>query len=111
MATPNSIRIIDLTVDQFTQILNDSFHQNSSNTIVEEAPLTSEQAGAFLSMPSSTLYMKCRTGNLPHIKQGGRLFFFKKELIEWLKKHKVIPTEQESAEFFGDFKSNFNLKK
>lgn len=109
MVITKESRIFDLTVEQLAKIVTESI-----GTVIspqqEDIPLNIEQIVQFLGMPKPTVYLKCKEG-LPHIKQGGRLFFFKKDVVQWLRKFQVTPTEQASSEFFGDFKSNFNSKK
>jgi predicted DNA-binding transcriptional regulator AlpA len=109
MVITKESRVFELTVEQLTKVVTDSIG-NAISPQQEDIPLNIEQVVQFLGMPKPTVYLKCKEG-LPHMKQGGRLFFFKRDIVDWLRKFQVIPTEQASAEFFGDFKSNYNSKK
>ena len=109
MVITKESRVFELTVEQFAKVVEDSIG-NAISPQQEDIPINIEELVQFLKMPKPTIYLKCKEG-LPHMKQGGRLFFFKRDIVEWLRKFQVIPTEQASTEFFGDFKSNFNLKK
>ena len=46
------------------------------------------QAAAFIGIAKATLYGKCSDQLVPHFKKGKKLYFDKKELIEWLKSGK-----------------------
>ena len=112
MVIEKETRIIDLTVEQFTRIIADSVLSFNPPGHLEDVPLNVEQACQFLgNMPKPTLYFKCNKGDMPHVKQGGRLYFFKKDLVDWLRKHQVMPIESITTEFFSDFKTKFQAKK
>ena len=48
--------------------------------------LTIREAAVLLHLSVATCYTKCFKRELPVMKQGGRLYFSKKELLEWLQK-------------------------
>ena len=48
-----------------------------------------EKAAAFLGMAVPTIYEKTSRRIIPHLKQGKKLYFSKRELTVWLKKGKV----------------------
>jgi excisionase family DNA binding protein len=50
--------------------------------------LDTDQAAAFIGIAKPTLYAKCSEKHIPHFKKGRKLYFDKKELIEWLKSGK-----------------------
>lgn len=109
MVISKETRIIDLTVEQLAKVVADLANPISPQQ-QEDIPLNIEQASQFLGMPKPTIYLKCKEG-LPHIKQGGRLYFFKQDIIQWLRKFQVVFPEQATTEFLSNFKSNFNSKK
>ena len=41
----------------------------------------------------STIYRNFSEGSLPHYKQGKRLYFFKNEVLEWIRKGKKTAYE------------------
>ena len=83
--------IIDLTVEQLVLLISDSMVIPSPSEANEDVPLNVEQACHFLGdMPKPTLYFKCSKGDMPHVKQGGRLYFFKKDLVGWLRNYEVV---------------------
>jgi len=57
------------------------------------------QAAEFLGIAKATLYGKCCNLLVPHFKKGKKLYFDKRELIDWLKsgKRKTINDITESV--------------
>jgi len=51
--------------------------------------LTTKQCAEMLDMKMPTLYQYLSKGKIPHYKRGGRVYFFRHELIEWVKQGKV----------------------
>jgi Helix-turn-helix domain len=112
MIIEKETRIIDLTVEQLSKVIAESFANSPAPEPQEDVPLNVEQACQFLGqMPKPTLYFKCNKGDMPHIKQGGRLYFFKKDLIHWLRNYTVVSAESKAADFLSNFKTNFSAKK
>jgi hypothetical protein len=112
MQIEKETRIIDLTVEQLVLLIADSVSSPIASESNEDVPLNVEQACHFLGdMPKPTLYFKCSKGDMPHVKQGGRLYFFKKELVGWLRNYTVISSEKKAADFMDNFKANFQTKK
>ena len=48
-------------------------------------PLGVDGASAFIGKSKPTIYREVSKGDIPFHKQSGRLYFFKSELIAWLK--------------------------
>ena len=112
MQIEKETRIIDLTVEQLVLIITDSVVPSPASETNEDVPLNVEQACHFLGdMPKPTLYFKCSKGDMPHVKQGGRLYFFKKDLVGWLRNYTVISAETKATTFLDNFKTNFQAKK
>ena len=112
MQIEKETRIIDLTVEQLVLIIADSVVPSTASESNEDVPLNVEQACHFLGdMPKPTLYFKCSKGDMPHVKQGGRLYFFKKDLVGWLRNYTVISAETKATTFLDNFKTNFQAKK
>ena len=73
-----------------------------------DEPLTIEQAAVILHLSKATVYTKVSRNEIPYNKQGGRLYFFQSELIEYLKegKQKTLDEIQTEAEnYVNDFQS------
>ncbi len=112
MQIEKETRIIDLTVEQLSKVIAESFVYTPPSETQEDVPLNVEQACHFLGdMPKPTLYFKCSKGDMPHVKQGGRLYFFKKDLVGWLRNYTVISSEKKATDFLDNFKANFQAKK
>ena len=60
-------------------------------------PQTIDDIVKFSGYTKPTLYNYCQKNTIPHHKKNGRLFFFKSEIIEWIKEGKQkCTTELES---------------
>jgi predicted DNA-binding transcriptional regulator AlpA len=57
-----------------------------------------DQASDFIRFSKPTLYSYCQRHEIPHSKKGGKTFFFKSELIDWLKDGKQKTLKELSAE-------------
>lgn len=67
-------------------LLNDfkkSFNQKSQTEI--ETPLQLDEVVLMTGYTKPTLYLYCQKNTLPHHKKNGRLFFFKSEIVEWIR--------------------------
>lgn len=60
-------------------------------------PLTIDEVVKISGYTKPTLYGYCQKNTIPHHKKNGRLFFFKSEIIDWIKQGKQkCNTEVES---------------
>lgn len=59
---------------------------NEEGLLFDNRILFIEQASLFLGLAKGTLYNKVSKNEIPHRKPkaGGRLYFFKSELIDWI---------------------------
>lgn len=105
-------RIIDLNIGQLQSIINEVINESSTSRVSEDisAPMNSFQACEFLGMPKPTLYYKLKHENLPGILQGGKYFFFKKDLVDWLREQPKNPKEAKKQEFLHEFMGNLKQK-
>jgi len=60
--------------------------------------LTITQAAAFTDLAVPTLYSKVHKRQIPVCKQGGRLYFSKKELIDWINSGRKKTTAEIDSE-------------
>lgn len=51
----------------------------------QDRMLTVKEAADFLSLSKHSIYAKVHNREMPFIKRGGKLYFSKTDLIEWLK--------------------------
>jgi excisionase family DNA binding protein len=63
-----------------------------------DEPLTVPQAADLLNLSTLTVYDYCKRRILPHSKYGNRIYFSKRELIDWAKSHRVKSFAQIQAE-------------
>jgi hypothetical protein len=107
-----STRIIDLNIGQLQTIINEVINESSNSRAVDDlaAPMNSFQACEFLGMPKPTLYYKLKHENLPGILQGGKYFFFKKDLVDWIRAQPKNPKEEKRKEFLNEFIGNLKHK-
>lgn len=105
-------RIIDLNIGQLQTIINNVINESTTSRVAEDisAPMNSIQACEFLGMPKPTLYYKLKHENLPGILQGGKYFFFKKDLVDWLREQPKNPKEAKKQEFLHEFMGNLKHK-
>ena len=76
----NKLDKMERKFDLMTKALESKF----SNTEQEE-PLTVGQAADFLKLKKNTIYYMTSKNLIPHLKRGKYLYFFKQDLIEWLR--------------------------
>lgn len=76
----------------------------------EDTILNVAEAAHFLKLKCPTIYLKCSNNEIPYFKKGGKNYFSKKELTEWLKSGKV-KTNEENRELAASHISNPNKKK
>ena len=55
----------------------------------EDEIFDTSKAVSFTGFSKPTIYGYCQKREIPHYKKGGKTFFFKSELIQWLKENKV----------------------
>lgn len=112
MIISNETRIIDLTVGQLENIFKKFSEQQPSPNIQPTKPMTTEQLSEFLGgMPLATIYYKVNKGTIPHIKEGGKLYFLQEQIMDWLKANQRYPIDEAAESAFQNFKQKFNTKK
>lgn len=66
---------------------------NKANTLPElDNPLSIDEVAKLTGYTKPTIYGYCQNNAIPYHKKNGRLFFFKSEIIDWIKtgKQKTI---------------------
>jgi excisionase family DNA binding protein len=61
----------------------------AANENENEKMLNAKEAAAYLSIKLSTLYEKTSGKQIPHVKQGNKVFFYLEELKQWRRKGRV----------------------
>ena len=80
--------IMQLDDEQLSELIENSLRkvlQEITPTPTEDL-MTIQEAASFLNLTVATLYVKVSKKELPHLKQGKRLYFSRLELLEHLKK-------------------------
>lgn len=70
------------------QLLKNGVAQSSEASSISEV-LNLVQAAEYISLSKSALYKKTSEKNIPHFKQGKKIYFKKSELDEWLTQHRI----------------------
>lgn len=84
--------IIQITEKQLTDLIykavSDAMERYNKPKEVEDELFTVPQAAEFLSLSVATIYGLNHQGDIPSMKRSKRLYFSKKDLIDYLKKGK-----------------------
>lgn len=82
--------------------------QRSESQIESNNPINIKQVAELTSLTVPTLYGYCQRKEIPYQKKGNRLYFFKSEVIDWIKTGKSKTKKeliQESDETLSKIKS------
>lgn len=90
MISEEKIYLSGITKEQLAQLiaseLTQSFHSLSSIAAIDDKkPMDIHGASDFTGLAVQSIYKRTSAGTFPHHKQGGKLFFFRDELIAWIK--------------------------
>ena len=84
MSTFNDIPVLLARIDDKLGIIA-AWIQNGASQQDPHASLTIDEAVAFTGYSKSAIHSATSKDTIPHFKRGNKLFFFKDELVEWLK--------------------------
>ena len=84
ISTFNDIPILLARIDDKLGIIA-AWIQNGASRQDPHAILTIDEAVAFTGYSKSAIHSATSKDTIPHFKRGNKLFFFKDELVEWLK--------------------------
>ncbi|QJD95723.1 helix-turn-helix domain-containing protein [Mucilaginibacter robiniae] len=96
---PQAISLLHHKLDHIEQLLLERHTPMPTNA---EEVLTVHQTADFLNIAVATVYSKVSRREIPVNKQGKRLYFYKTELIEWIKsgrKKTAIELDGEATQF------------
>jgi excisionase family DNA binding protein len=83
---PNIIGKLSRKIDKIEKLLK---AKSFSNTDKNEELLTIEGAAELLNLSVSTIYTKVCKNEIPVNKQGKRLYFYRAELLNWIKSGRI----------------------
>lgn len=84
MSTFNDIPVLLARIDDKLGIIT-AWIQNGASRQDPHAILTIDEAVAFTGYSKSAIHSATSKDTIPHFKRGNKLFFFKDELVEWLR--------------------------
>ena len=85
-------------IDCVNSCLRNDKQESKTPTALPDQLLTIQQAAELLHLSVKTLYIKVSKRELPYMKQGKRLYFSQKELVEYLKQGRKKTTGEIEAE-------------
>lgn len=94
-----------LTLEQLPKLVTDLHKQINnleqvvyknimSQARIDRYPMTIEEASKFLSLKTNTIRQYCNRNIIPYYKIDKKLYFFRIDLIELIKKHKVLSNKE-----------------
>lgn len=86
---PNMVYELKEKMDYFTSIVESLKPAKESNKL-----LTIDEAAKLLDLKVSTMYSKANKNELPFMKKGKKLYFFKSELLSYVKSGKIPSIEE-----------------
>lgn len=84
---PTAVTMLTKEVSELKSLLIQK--QEQAPTERTENPLNVQGAAEFLGLTEPTIYSKCSRNELPYIKRGKRLYFFRTDLMQYLKDGRV----------------------
>ncbi len=69
-------------------------NNSQSDSQGPEFPIDIKEAAKITGKSVPTLYGYCHRGTIPHMKRGQRLYFYKKELLDWIESGRVRTTDE-----------------
>jgi predicted DNA-binding transcriptional regulator AlpA len=111
----NPFESLDLRLSNIETLLLDLKHNPQSKFQTETSnPLNIKEVSKLTSLSVPTLYGYCQRNEIPYQKKGNRLYFFKSDIIDWIKtgKQKTIKElEEETDELLSNNKKGLNYGK
>ena len=86
---PNIIGKLFVKLDKIEKLLKERKINDSDNN---EELLTIEGAAELLKLSVATIYTKVCKNEIPVNKQGKRLYFYRAELLDWIKSGRIKTT-------------------
>ena len=75
-----------------------------------ENPLRIKEVAKYLTKSTATIYGYVQQKKIPHYKRGNKLWFFKTEILDWIKTGKVKTTKEIEIEVDKYFRKEYTLE-
>ncbi len=112
---------ISLPIEELQTVIIDCINvclktnkERKSNQPETDNPITIQGVSELTGLTIPTLYGYCQRNEIPYSKKGNRLYFFKTEIIDWIKagKSKTLKELQLDAEaYLSNKKKGLNYEK
>jgi len=106
----NPFESIESRLSIIEELILDIKHQNFNkpNQSEIELLLDIKKAAELLNLKVATIYSKVHKNEIPFMKKGNRLYFFKSELLEYIKEGRNTPHKEakQAANAFLNNKAN-----
>ncbi len=82
---PKMVVVLSNKIDELKTIVES---QRIENTPTQRNPISIDEACEIIKKAKPTLYTLVRKRQIPHYKNGKKLYFYEEELLEWIEKGK-----------------------
>lgn len=83
---PDILGALYLRIENIERILKD---YNKQDKVIDNDLLSVNEASILLKLSVATIYSKVCRNEIPVNKQGKRLYFYRKELLDWIKSGRI----------------------
>jgi excisionase family DNA binding protein len=99
---PDILGSLYLRIANIERILKD---YNKENKVIDNDLLSINEASILLKLSVATIYSKVCRNEIPVNKQGKRLYFYRTELLDWIKSGRIKTISEIQREVEINFKS------
>lgn len=108
----NVFTALEMILDQMDEMRQSIKHiavpaVTNEESISRSEPLDLEQVCRLTKKARSTIYRHCSKGTMPCYKNGKKLYFFRDEVMEWIRKEK----KQNGSDFLMEAEELYNRKR
>lgn len=104
---PDILGALYLRIENIERILKD---YNKQDKVIDNDLLSINEASILLKLSVATIYSKVCRNEIPVNKQGKRLYFYRTELLNWIKSGRIKTISEIQREVEANFKSKQSSK-
>jgi len=104
---PDILGALYLRIENIERILKD---YNKQDKVIDNDLLSVNEASILLKLSVATIYSKVCRNEIPVNKQGKRLYFYRTELLNWIKSGRIKTISEIQREVEANFKSKQSSK-